>query len=194
MKIIVGLGNPGAKYSRTRHNAGFMAVDELAKGLNIDVRKEAHQALAGAGRLDDERLLLVKPQTFMNDSGSSVAAVLKAHYASPRELIVIHDELDLVFSSVRVKKDGGHGGHNGLRSIIERLGTADFIRVRIGIGRPAPGEDTADYVLSPFPADEKKSLPDALQRAVEAVRTVVLEGAAKAMTVYNGNRKESNGF
>ena len=185
MKIIVGLGNPGRKYERTRHNAGFMAVEELARSLRIELSLEKCHALLGKGALGTEKVVLAQPQTFMNDSGRSVAALLKDAYASAADLIVLHDELDLVAGTVRVKFGGGHGGHNGLRSIIEYLGTADFIRVRIGVGRPLPGMDTADYVLSPFFAEEREAAATATATAAEVVRVIVSQGATKAMNQFN---------
>jgi peptidyl-tRNA hydrolase, PTH1 family len=185
MKIIIGLGNPGRKYERTRHNAGFMAADELAKSLRVDIVQEKNLALIGRVRIDSEETVLAKPQTYMNESGRAVAAIARSVYAVDSDLIVIHDELDLPLGSVRVKIGGGHGGHNGLRSIIEHLGSSDFVRVRIGIGRPAAGMDAADYVLSPFLAEEKKPLSDVMTRAVETVKAIVLEGPARAMNMFN---------
>ncbi len=185
MKIVIGLGNPGRKYERTRHNAGFMAVEELARSLRLELGLEKCHAVLGKGALGTEQVLLAKPQTYMNDSGRSVAALLKASYASAAELIVLHDELDLAAGTVRVKIGGGHGGHNGLRSIIEYLGTADFVRVRIGVGRPVPGMDTADYVLSPFFAEEREAAATATANAAEAVRVIIVQGAAKAMNQFN---------
>jgi PTH1 family peptidyl-tRNA hydrolase len=185
MKIIVGLGNPGKKYERTRHNAGFMAIDELAKGLRIELSLEKCHALLGKGAIGAEKVVLAKPQTYMNDSGRSVAALLKDAYASAADLIVLHDELDLAPGTVRVKTGGGHGGHNGLRSIIEYLGTADFVRVRIGIGRPLPGMDTADYVLSPFFAEEREAAATATANAADAISVIVAQGVTKAMNQFN---------
>jgi PTH1 family peptidyl-tRNA hydrolase len=185
MKIIVGLGNPGRKYERTRHNAGFMAVDELAKNLHVDVAQDKYHALIGKARIDSEAAVLAKPQTYMNDSGRAVAAILRETYATVSDLIVIHDELDLPLGSVRVKTGGGHGGHNGLRSLIEQLGSPDFMRVRIGIGRPEPGREPADYVLSPFLAEEKQAAAEAVEKAAEAVRLIMVEGATVAMNIIH---------
>src|SRR5512143_31594 len=185
MKIIVGLGNPGRKYERTRHNAGFMAVDELASNLHTDIDQEKFFALIGKARLDSEQVVLLKPQTYMNESGRAVAAAVRGSYAEVSDLLVIHDELDLPCGVVRVKIGGGHGGHNGLRSVIEHLGSSDFVRVRIGIGRPATGKDAVDYVLSPFLVEEKKSLSDAMTRVVAAVKTIILEGPTRAMNMFN---------
>jgi PTH1 family peptidyl-tRNA hydrolase len=185
LKIIIGLGNPGKKYERTRHNAGFLALDELAADLHTAITQEKHHALISRARIDDQAVVLAKPQTYMNESGRAVAAILRDGYATAADLIVLHDELDLSLGIVRVKIGGGHGGHNGLRSIIEHLGSADFVRVRIGIGRPAPGLDPAEYVLSPFLGEEKQALPSVLTRAGEAVRAIVLEGPLRAMNLFN---------
>lgn len=185
MKIIVGLGNPGKKYERTRHNAGFMAVDELAGLLHVSLDQEKHGALIARARVDSEELVLAKPQTYMNDSGRAVAAILRDTYRTVSDLIVLHDELDLPLGVVRVKVGGGHGGHNGLRSITEYLGSSDFIRVRIGIGRPAPGMDAADYVLSPYLAEERKIASESISKASEAARTVIVEGPTRAMNIFH---------
>jgi PTH1 family peptidyl-tRNA hydrolase len=183
--IITGLGNPGKKYERTRHNAGFIAVDELGRRIGINVIQEKHHALIGKGRIDSHEIVLAKPQTYMNESGRAVGALLRDSYLSAGELIVLHDELDLPTGTVRVKTGGGHGGHNGLRSIIEHIGTADFVRIRIGIGRPAPGMDAADYVLSACAAEERQAAQEAVGKAVDAVMTVVSQGIAKAMNLFN---------
>ncbi len=185
MKIIVGLGNPGRKYERTRHNAGFMAVDELAKGLHVGITQEKHHALIGRARMDSEEIVLAKPQTYMNESGSAVGAILRGTYTAVSDLIVVHDELDLPIGSVRVKIGGGHGGHNGLRSIIEHAGSAEFVRVRIGIGRPAQDMDAAGYVLSVFSADERDAAAGAVARAADAAKAIVQEGPARAMNIFN---------
>ncbi len=185
MKIIVGLGNPGKKYERTRHNAGFLALDELAGMLRAEIAQEKHHALIGRARIGAEEAILAKPQTYMNESGRAVAAILRSAYAEAADLIVLHDELDLALGTVRVKTGGGHGGHNGLRSIIEHIGTADFVRVRIGIGRPEPGIDPADYVLSPFLSEERQAVPEIMARAAEAAKAIVAEGPARAMNTVN---------
>jgi PTH1 family peptidyl-tRNA hydrolase len=185
MKIIVGLGNPGRKYERTRHNAGFMAIDELAGSLHVAIAQEKHHALIVRTRIGSTEAVLAKPQTYMNESGRAVGAIVRDAYAGVSELIVVHDELDLPLGFVRVKIGGGHGGHNGLRSLIECLGSAEFIRVRVGIGRPDPGMDPADYVLSPFTAEERKLAPKAIAKAAEAVKAIISEGPVKAMNIFN---------
>jgi PTH1 family peptidyl-tRNA hydrolase len=186
MKIlVVGLGNPGRKYERTRHNAGFLAVDELARRLGIDISHEKRDSLIGRGRIEAGQIVLAKPQTYMNESGRAVAAIMEDAYVASGDLVVIHDELDLPLGSVRVKTGGGHGGHNGLRSIIEFIGTSDFIRVRIGIGRPPPGMDAADYVLSALLPDEKEVATDAAGRAADAVLAIMSQGVTKTMNLFN---------
>jgi len=185
MKIVVGLGNPGRKYERTRHNAGFMAVDELARSLRFSLTQEKYQALIGRGRIDGNEALLVKPQTFMNESGRSVGAVLRYTSASAGDLIIVHDELDLPLGAVRVKDGGGHGGHNGLRSLIDHLGSPAFLRVRVGVGRPPEGRDPADFVLSPFLPGEREAAATAVARAAEAARMIVADGVTAAMNRYN---------
>lgn len=185
MKIIVGLGNPGKKFARTRHNAGFLAVDNLARSLHVDIVQEKHHALLAKARIESVEIVLAKPQTFMNESGRAVGAIFRDTYAVFSDLVVIHDELDLPLGAVRVKIGGGHGGHNGLRSIIEYLGSPDFIRVRVGIGRPTQGLDSADYVLSPFLTEERLTASEALKKAAEAARIIVAEGPTSAMNVFN---------
>lgn len=185
MKIIVGLGNPGRKYARTRHNAGFMAIDELASLLSAECNQEKHDALLGRARIDSEGVVLAKPQTYMNESGRAVAAILRDAYSTAADLVVVHDELDLPLGTVRVKRGGSHGGHNGLRSLIELLGTPDFIRVRIGIGRPAAGLDAAEYVLSPFAPEERSAAIGAVNRAAEAVKVIIIDGPVRAMNMFN---------
>ncbi len=185
MKIIVGLGNPGRKYERTRQNAGFLAVEKIARDLRADITQGKYHAFIEQTRIDSVETMLVKPQTFMNESGRSVGAIVRYTHAAVTDLIVLHDELDLPLGAVRIKAGGGHGGHNGLRSLIEHLGSADFIRVRIGVGRPGPDKDSADYVLSPVPAAEKEQFSKAGERAADAARAIVLEGPARAMNTYN---------
>ena len=183
MILIVGLGNPGKKYEQNRHNVGFMAVDELARADSTFDWKEKFSSAFAKGHA----LSLLKPQTFMNLSGDAVqpcAAFLKV---GPECLLVVHDELDVPFGEVRIKVGGGHAGHNGLRSIINRLGTPDFVRVRIGIGRPPPDfqGDVAAYVLGNFTPPEKSELPNVLARAVTMVRSIMKDGTPAAMNAHN---------
>jgi PTH1 family peptidyl-tRNA hydrolase len=181
--LVVGLGNPGKKYEKNRHNVGFMAADEARSAFGLPDYKEKFRGVWCKG----DALALLKPLTYMNLSGESVqpcAAFLKV---APKDILVLHDELDLAFGDVRLKQGGGHAGHNGLRSMIERLGSPDFVRVRIGIGRPPPGfrGDVADYVLQDFDASERAELPGILARALDAAKRVVQDGPQAAMNVIN---------
>lgn len=183
--IVIGLGNPGTKYERTRHNAGFMAVDELGRRTGIMIVLEKHQAFIGKGRVEQHDAVLVKPRTYMNESGRAVAAVMRDNYCSPSDLVVLHDELDLPLGTVRVKSGGGHGGHNGLRSIIEQIGTAEFIRIRIGVGRPAPGVEAAEHVLSTFSGEERPLAAEAAGKAADAAAVILSQGITRAMNLFN---------
>lgn len=183
-KLIVGLGNPGPNYTWTRHNAGFMVLDRLAAETGIKVVKKNFSGLVGEGEFRGDRLILLKPQTFMNLSGRSVQGALHFYKLSLSDMLVIHDELDIAFGKVKLKEGGGHGGHNGLRSLQQCLGGGEFARLRVGVGRPVHG-DPADYVLSPFRKDEIDSLPRLLDSLVELLELVIAEGLPKAMSLFN---------
>jgi PTH1 family peptidyl-tRNA hydrolase len=170
VKLIVGLGNPGPRYQWTRHNAGFMVLDRLSHLAGIPVAKKGFSGLIGEGFWQGHRLILLKPQTFMNLSGRSLAEIARFHKILSEEIIVVHDDLDIPFGRVRLKKGGGHGGHNGLRSILSVFGTGDFIRLRIGIGRPVRG-DVVDYVLQPFSAIEMQDLASVLDGAIDTLES-----------------------
>lgn len=187
-QIIVGLGNPGLQYARTRHNVGFMAVDYLAAKYGAGFRGKFQAELAEAA-IGGTKCLLVKPQTFMNLSGRAVREVLNWHKLTGENLIVIHDDMDISFGSIRLRSQGGSAGHNGLKSIIAELGTKDFSRVKIGVGRPPEGWDPADYVLGTFRKDEAPLLEKILTDAGEAVCSIVNDGIIKASNLYNRNAK-----
>jgi PTH1 family peptidyl-tRNA hydrolase len=191
MLLLVGLGNPGKEYDGTRHNIGFEAVDAIARAASATDFKEKFSGVWAKGRLGDQDVVLLKPMTFMNLSGQSVQPAAAFFKVAPADVIVFHDELDLPFGEVRLKKGGGHAGHNGLRSMIERLGTPDFGRVRLGIGRPPAGfrGDVADYVLSRFDAVEKASVPDLLKRAVAMTEDACTHGLAAAMNKHHTKAK-----
>ena len=184
MKIIVGLGNPGISYRMTRHNIGFLAVDRLAKVNRTLIRTKRFKSLFGTDRIDSEQVVFVKPLTFMNRSGEAVRGVADFFHLTAEDLIVIHDDLDLPFGRLRFKQRGGDGGHQGVRSIIERMGGNNFLRLKIGIGRPPQGMDPADYVLETFDKDEQSRLDRMLDHAAEAVRVMLLEGLEKAMNRF----------
>jgi len=183
-KLIVGLGNPGPKYQGTRHNAGFMVLDRLAHEAGIPVTRKAFGGFYGEGSFQGERLILLKPQTFMNLSGRSVAEALRFHKIDVKDMVVIHDDLDIPFGRVKLKEGGGHGGHNGLRSLMQVLGGGEFVRVRIGVGRPVHG-DAADYVLNNFSRDEQNGLDRVLDGAVGLLVMLMREGLPKTMSLYN---------
>jgi PTH1 family peptidyl-tRNA hydrolase len=181
--LVVGLGNPGREYERSRHNLGFLVVDELARRHGGRVTDRAAKSLTGKIRLDDRELVLAKPQTMMNLSGLAVKA-LRAKYSVPLDrMLVVHDDLDLPYGRLRIRSAGSSAGNHGLDSVIAALGTKDFGRVRVGIGRP-PG-DGVDYVLSPFTEAERTQLSDVVRRAADGVEVLIREGLDRAMTDFN---------
>jgi peptidyl-tRNA hydrolase, PTH1 family len=183
-KLVVGLGNPGPQYTWTRHNAGFMVLDRVSRVSGISVTRKAFSGLAGDGNWGGGRLYLLKPQTFMNLSGRSVAQALRFYKLSLSDLIVIHDDLDIPFGKIKLKEGGGHGGHNGLRSLAQELGSSSYARIRVGIGRPVHG-DVVNYVLNNFAKEEMDSLLEVLDTAVDALEMVIREGMPKAMSIFN---------
>lgn len=182
--LIAGLGNPGPQYQWTRHNAGFLFLDRLAHLENSPITRKSFSGLVGDWSHHDDRHIILKPQTFMNLSGKSIMQALQFYKLPLSHLIVIHDELDLPFGAIRFKQGGGHGGHNGLRSIMEQLGKGDFLRLRIGIGRPPHG-DTVNYVLGTIPPDQMENLPRVLDGGVEMLEMMLTEGLPKAMSLFN---------
>lgn len=193
MKVIVGLGNPGIHYQHTRHNIGFRAVDRLAEISRIPIQTRRFKALYGTGWIDSEKVVLAKPMAFMNQSGEAVEKAVHFFSAGIEDLIVIHDDLDLAFGRLRFKQRGGDGGHQGLRSIIERTGGNHFVRLKIGIGRPPRGIDPAEYVLRPFDQMEKLQLDEVLTKAAEALRVMLLEGLQTAMNRYQKKSRTGGG-
>lgn len=184
-RIVAGLGNPGLEYENTRHNAGFMVVDLLAENLRVSYWKDEAGAKVGVVRFGDDDLVLVKPQTYMNLSGKALAKLAAAYEVNPADIVVVHDDLDLPEETVRVKRGGGHGGHNGLRSLSDTLGTGDYTRVRIGIGRPPGRQDAAAYVLEPMRKETAERLADMVPHAAQAVLHVLEHGVDSAMREYN---------
>ncbi|MBP5454725.1 MAG: aminoacyl-tRNA hydrolase [Lachnospiraceae bacterium] len=186
MVIIVGLGNPGKDYDMTRHNAGFMAIDALSKKYGIDVNEKKHKAKIGKGVIDGKKVILAKPQTFMNASGESVRELVD--YYKPdieNELIIIYDDITLDVGGLRVRKKGSAGGHNGMKSIIAHLGSEDFKRIRVGIGEKPPRMDLADWVLGHFKKEDVDSLTESLENACDAVSMILADGTDEAMNKYN---------
>ena len=188
MYVIVGLGNPGNRYRYTRHNIGFMVLEKLARDFEIDLKQKSFDALWGKGKINGTDVLLAMPQTYMNLSGTAVRQLVAFFKADINNLIVFHDDLDLTFGNIRLKKGGGNAGHKGLASITENLGSSDFIRVRLGIGRPHDKSRIEGYVLEPFNSDEELSLlPEIIQTAAEAGTEIVLSGLEKATAKYHKN-------
>ena len=191
MYIIAGLGNPGKQYENTKHNVGFLTIDVLAEKLGIRVSKIKHKALTGEGFISGEKVILVKPQTYMNLSGESIREILSFYKADPERLIVIYDDIDLPMGSLRIRKKGSAGTHNGMKSIIYQIVSEDFPRVRIGIGGERKG-DLADYVISGFRKEDRKTVEDSILRAADAVICTVEKGIDIAMGEYNTKAKKKS--
>ena len=184
--LLIGLGNPGREYKDNRHNIGFMLIDRLAVRLNSRGLKLQSKAIVTSGLYEERKLILAKPQTYMNLSGQSVQGLLHFYKIPPENLIVAHDDLDLPLGTIRIRPSGGAGGQRGMASTIERLGTKDFPRLRLGIGRPPGRMEPKDYVLQNFSKDEQKILPEILSRASDAALEFVLRGLNAAMNKFNG--------
>lgn len=185
--LIVGLGNPGPRYHHNRHNVGFMVVDALADTANIPIRRVEFRALVGKGEYADERVILAKPQTFMNNSGQAVGALVRFYKILIENLLVVHDDLDLPYGTLRLRPRGGAGGQRGMGSIMAKLNTQDFARLRVGIGRPSGRMDPSDYVLHDFDPPEEEILPEVLASAVDAIRMFLKDGIERAMSECNGS-------
>jgi len=184
--VIAGLGNPGAKYEYTRHNIGFLVVDILAEKYNISITKIKHKALTGIGLIEGKKVMLVKPQTYMNNSGESIREVVEWYKTSLEHLIVVYDDLDLPLGKLRVRAKGSAGTHNGMKSVIYHLQSDIFPRIRVGIEKNPEGWDIIDYVLGEFTEDEKKTIYNTLVKAAEAAVTIVTSGIDEAMNMFNG--------
>lgn len=183
--LIVGLGNPGAQYERTRHNLGFMLVDLLARAAQTQIKREECRSLVGRAEIENRRVELVKPQTFMNLSGEAVNCLLKKPERTAKKLIVISDDLALPVGAMRLRGKGSHGGQNGLRSIIDCLGTNEFIRLRIGIQPEHPIRNTSNFVLEKFSKAEAEKIEQVLETCAEAIRAVIADDIEKAMARFN---------
>ncbi len=196
-KLVVGLGNPGTGYSANRHNVGFMAVAHLAKSCGMHFDKKKGDARIAEGTIADTPVVLARPQTFMNASGRSVSALLRAFGLTAEDLIVVHDDLDLPTGRIRIRKGGSSGGHKGIQSIIDSIGSADFSRIRVGIGRPPSAEARAEhekavvgYVLSDFDRDERLIMDQVIPKVAEAVTCLLAEGIVAAMNTFNRQQPE----
>lgn len=190
MFIIAGLGNPTKEYEGTRHNAGFMVLDALADKLNTDISEKKHKALCGRGVIDGEKVILLKPQTFMNSSGESIRAAADYYKVDPENILVVYDDITLAPGNLRIRAKGSAGGHNGIKSIISHLGTQEFPRVRVGVGEKPSRMDLADYVLGHFSQGEKKIMEEAVKEAADAVCEIVTEGIDHAMNSHNAKKNE----
>jgi len=186
MYIIMGLGNPGKKYENTRHNVGFDVIDKLADRMNISIDKIKHKALIGEGRIGSEKIVLVKPQTYMNLSGETAISISQFYKIDLDNFIVVYDDIDLDIGKLRIRKKGSAGSHNGMKSIIKCLGSQEFPRVRVGVSKPEPGRDLADFVLSRVPKERQADMDSAIDRATSTVEEIIKNGLDIAMNKYNG--------
>lgn len=186
-RIIVGLGNPGKQYADNRHNVGFHVVDKLAEKYGLKFNKMLNRGIAAIGDIEGHRVVLLKPQTFMNESGVCVSPTFKFYKTDPSNLMIIYDELDIPFAQLRLRKSGSAGGHNGMRSIISKIVTQDFPRLRVGIGRPPGRKDAATHVLEDFTRDEVIAMRDVHDRAIAGIVLWLNEGIDKAMNKVNGS-------
>lgn len=191
MYLIVGLGNPSAKYEKTRHNVGFDVIDALADKYNIEVKEKKAKALCGSGYMEGQKVILVKPQTFMNLSGESVAPLINFYKLDPaEELIVVFDDINLEPGFIRIRKKGSAGGHNGIKDIIAKTGTDQFSRVKVGVGKKPDGWDLADFVLSRFSKEERVELEGAIVDTVDALVHMITDRTEEAMNLYNRRKPE----
>ncbi|WP_033169693.1 aminoacyl-tRNA hydrolase [Selenomonas sp. ND2010] len=185
MKIIAGLGNPGSEYEKTKHNVGFMFVDALAEKLGVTDWKDKFDAKIGEARIGVEKVLLVKPQTYMNESGQAIGPLMNFYKLDVEDLIVVHDDMDIPAGTIRIRKKGSAGGHNGIKSVLAHVGDEHFARVRIGIGRPLPGWTVVNHVLAPFVPEDVPKIDEAIKYLVPAVECIVTDDVDKAMNQYN---------
>jgi len=189
---VIGLGNPGREYENTRHNAGFQVIDRLIGRYSISTQERKFRAVWGSGLAEGNKVLFVKPQTFMNRSGEAVGEILSYFGISPRQALVVHDDLDLPFSRIRIARGGGAGGHRGIQSIIDHLGTKDFPRIKLGIGRPRYGEPVEAFVLQPAYSGERQGFEEMITRAEEAACAVLSVCLSAAMNDFNRTEAAEN--
>ncbi|SHI07298.1 aminoacyl-tRNA hydrolase [Sporanaerobacter acetigenes] len=185
MYAVVGLGNPGKEYENTRHNIGFDTVELLAQRNNININKIKFKAVYGEGQIGNQKIILIKPQTYMNNSGMSVLELYKFYKIPIEKIIVVVDDIDIQFGTIRIKRKGSAGTHNGMKSIIYHLQNDDFPRVKVGIGSPKPGQDLAQFVLSRFSKEERQTIDHTIELACEAIETTINKDLNNAMNIYN---------
>lgn len=184
--LLVGLGNPGMQYENTRHNIGFMAVDKFAQDNGFEFNKNKYEAKIGECKVGENRILVIKPQTFMNNSGRSVTAVAAFYKIPSNKIIVVQDDISLDVGKIRMRRKGSHGGHNGMRDIIELMGTDDIMRIKMGVGaKPHPDYDLANWVLGRFPKEEQENLEKGIDIACKAIKEIIMRGIDSAMNKYN---------
>jgi peptidyl-tRNA hydrolase, PTH1 family len=186
VKLIVGLGNPGKEYELTRHNVGFMAIDQLAQSLRIDVTKSKFKALYGEGTYKGEKVVLLKPLTYMNLSGESLSQALTWYKPDQDDIVIIYDDMDTEVGKLRLRTKGSAGGHNGIKSLIQHLGTQEFNRIRVGIGRPMPGTDVIKHVLMNFRKEESPFIKEAVSKMPDVIDCIIDKGFTIAMNRFNG--------
>jgi PTH1 family peptidyl-tRNA hydrolase len=190
MRLVVGLGNPGARYENTRHNAGFMIADKIGRDFNISLDKRKFDCVYGRGFIEDVEVLLAKPMAFMNRSGPPIQKLAHFFRIQCKEMVVIHDDIDLVFGRLKIKEKGGHGGHNGIRSLMDAFGEGDFVRLRIGVGRSELGESVTNHVLGRFSVQNAEFLTRIICGGRDAVVTVLCKGTKAGMNLFNGKDLE----
>lgn len=191
MFVIVGLGNPGKKYDNTRHNAGFMAIDAIADKYGISVKEKKHKALCGTGVIEGHKVLLVKPETYMNLSGESVGEIMNFYKLDPEvDMLVIFDDISLAPGNIRIRKKGSAGGHNGIKSLIAHTGTQGFMRIKVGVGEKPSGWDLADYVLGHFSEEDNAKLKEVMPDIIQAAVLMMQGDVDKAMNDYNAKKQE----
>ena len=188
LRLVVGLGNPGKTYSKTRHNAGFMVVDEVADTFSIAFEKRKFDTRFGIGSVNGVKIVLAKPMAFMNKSGPQVQKIAGYYRILCEDILVVHDDIDIPFGRLKIKEKGGDGGHRGVRSIMDALGGGDFARLRIGVGRPDAEKDAADYVLGKFTLEERKVLNRIITAAKDAIVTILCKGTKEGMNRFNDRR------
>lgn len=192
MYLIGGLGNPTKEYDKTRHNVGFSVIDVLSDKYRIDVSEKKHKALCGRGIIEGQKVILVKPQTFMNLSGESIREVVDYYKIEAEDIIIIYDDISLEPGQLRIRLKGSAGGHNGIKNIISHLGSQEFPRIKVGVGEKPPRMDLADYVLSRFSKEEQPLMEDAFKEAAEAAVMMMTDGAEKAMNHFNIKKKKED--
>ena len=185
MILIAGLGNPGKEYENTRHNVGFLTIDKIAEDIGVKITKKGFQGLYNLGQFEESKILLLKPQTYMNNCGNALREAREFYKIDTDKIIVIHDEIDLPLGRIKLKKDGGSAGHNGIKSIIENIGSDNFARVRVGVGKPYDKNNVIKHVLSGFSKEERQQLPEVIESARDSVFAIIINGIEKAMNEFN---------